>query len=80
MKQTKVKKPSHNQATWLRRIALSPMIKIYVEGEKHPRFSLLNGEIVPSATAKVLIANRWVRGQNDGLLAGENQTYTALTP
>lgn len=76
---TKVKKPSLTQAAWLRRIAQSSMIKTYVEGDKHLHYSLATGEVVPPLTAKALIDNRWVRGQQDGMF-DDPQTYIALTP
>lgn len=44
----KTRKPTHAQAAWLKRIALSPLMKTYIEGDPQPRFSLSTGETVPA--------------------------------
>lgn len=74
-----MRKPTLAQAEWLRRIALSPLMKTYIDGETQPRFSLACGTTVPFATASVLIRNGWVRACRDGLF-DDPQTYVALKP
>lgn len=71
---TTAKKPSIAQADWLKRIAHSPMMKTYVQGDPQPRFSLQDGSTVPINTALLLIRNGWVRGRRDGLF-GDEQSY-----
>jgi hypothetical protein len=78
MKQSKPKRPSLIQASWLRRIASDPMMKTYV-GNRVAVFSLQNGEEVPPHIAQTLIKNGWVKGQRDGIF-DDPQTYIALTP
>jgi hypothetical protein len=78
MRPQKIRKPSTTQAMWLRRIALSPMMKTYI-GNKEPVFALATGEEIPPHMAKTLIKNGWVRGQKDGMF-DDPQIYTALKP
>lgn len=80
MKKKAAPKPTHIQAEWLRRIAVSPLMKTHMEGESLPRFSLQSGATVPHTTAQVLIRNGWVRERRDGLWPDDAQTYVALTP
>jgi hypothetical protein len=77
-KSVKAKKPSTTQAMWLRRIAISPMMKTYI-GNKEAVFSLASGEGIPPYVAQALIRNGWVKGQKDGMF-DDPQTYIALTP
>lgn len=74
-----MRKPTLAQTQWLHRIALSPLMKTYIDGEPQPRFSLVSGETVPFPTASLLIRNGWVRPQRDGLF-DDPQTYVALKP
>lgn len=80
------RKPTHAQAAWLQRIARSPLMKTYLDGDPQPRFSLQNGETVPADTAMILIRNGWVKGRRDGLFGDEqsympaNRIYEALRP
>jgi hypothetical protein len=67
-------KPTEAQAKWLRRIAQSPLMKTYIDGEPMPRFSLQSGATVPTPIAEVLIRNGWVKGRRDGLF-GDEQSY-----
>jgi len=78
MKTKKPIRPSTTQATWLRRIAVSPMMKTYI-GNKQPVFHLSSGEEIPPYIAQKLISMGWVRGQKDGLY-DDPQTYVALKP
>jgi len=71
----KTHKPTEAQAQWLRRIAHSPLMKTYVQGDSQPRYSLQSGETVPVPIAEKLIRNGWVRGRRDGLF-GDEQSYT----
>ncbi len=79
MRARKPSKPNENQAQWLRRIAVSPLMKTCIEGEDAPRWSLQNGATVPAHTVSALIRNGWVRPVKDGLF-DDPQTYLALTP
>lgn len=64
-------KPTEAQAKWLKRIAQSPLLKTYLDGELLPRFSLQNGATVPAPVAEVLIRNGWLTGRRDG----DEQSY-----
>lgn len=77
MRKKAAPKPTDSQAVWLKRIAVSPLMKTHIEGEPLPRFSLQSGATVPLPTAQVLIRNGWVREQRDGLLPDDAQTYVA---
>ena len=78
MKYKRPRGPSEGQTKWLRRIALSPMMVTYTEGED-PRFSLQNGATVPRNVAEALIMRGWVKGDKDSLF-GLSQTFRVLKP
>ena len=78
MKYKRPRGPTEGQTIWLRRIALSPMMVTYREGED-PRFSLQNGETVPRNVAEALIMRGWVKGDKDSLF-GLSQTFRVLKP
>ena len=70
----KTHKPTEAQTRWLARIARSPLMKTYVQGDTQPRYSLQDGSTVPIDIAEKLIRNGWVRGRRDGLF-GDEQSY-----
>jgi hypothetical protein len=71
-------RPSQMQAKWLRLIAHFPLQVTREHGEK-PDFRLSNGTAVPPNTARLLIRNRWVEAERDGLFE-QPQTYRVRTP
>ncbi len=74
----KPRRPTAHQSSWLRRIAVSPLMVTKTEGILDS-YSLQNGDPVPTYTAKTLIDNGWVIGERDGMF-DIPQTYTVLKP
>jgi hypothetical protein len=73
------KLPTSYQASWLRRMAVSPMMVTYVDGENE-RYGLFDGSTVPASTARILIRNGWVRPDRESGLFDRPQVYRVLTP
>lgn len=82
----KTHKPTRKQADWLKRIALCPLMKTYLPGDRELQYTLQDGTPVPLDLAERLIRNGWVKGRRDGLFGDqqswtpEHRVYEALKP
>lgn len=77
----KLKKPTLEQASLLRQIAQSCLVKTYISSNPLPLWQIDGGKEISHKTALTLIGNGWIKSQQDGLpVLGDTQTYVALKP
>lgn len=74
----KERKPTKSETNWLKRIALSSMLKTYTGNG--PIYSLAGGETIPRDVAERLIGKAWVVPDKPGLFEGCEQTWSARKP
>lgn len=79
--QIKPKKPTLEQASLLRQIAQSRLVKTYISDNPLPLWQIDGGKEISHKTALTLIRNGWIKSQRDGLPTfGDTQSYVVLNP